>query len=113
MPQRNPNRKTKPGWKIRLEAITASEETNEGFIWFGLVLWYIKHSRIANAKSIFIHINSSISNNSDEYKYCYILHTVKCQSSHISNNAVLHKYIVSMSKNSSISNNPGKHKYTV
>ncbi len=29
-----------------------------------LVLWYINHCRLFNAKSIFIHINSSISNNS-------------------------------------------------
>ena len=36
-------------------------------IWFGLVLWHINHWRFFNAKSIFIHINSSISNNSDKY----------------------------------------------
>ena len=31
---------------------------------FGLVLWHINPCRLFNAKSIFIHINSSISNNS-------------------------------------------------
>ena len=31
---------------------------------FGLVSWHINHHRLFNAKSIFIHINSSISNNS-------------------------------------------------
>ena len=31
---------------------------------FGLALWHINHYRLFNAKSIFIHINSSISNNS-------------------------------------------------
>ena len=28
-------------------------------VWFGLVIWYINHCRLSNAKSIFIHINSS------------------------------------------------------
>ena len=32
-------------------------------VWFGLVLWHINHCRLFNVKSIFIHINSSISNN--------------------------------------------------
>ena len=32
--------------------------------WFGLVLWYINYCRLFNAKSIFIRLNSSISNNS-------------------------------------------------
>ena len=31
---------------------------------FGLVLWHINHCRLFNVKSIFIQINSSISNNS-------------------------------------------------
>ena len=35
-----------------------------GFVWFGLVLWDINHCRLFNAKSIFIHKNSSISNDS-------------------------------------------------
>ena len=35
-----------------------------GLFWFDLVLWHINHYRLFNAKSIFIHINSSISNNS-------------------------------------------------
>ena len=38
-------------------------------VWFCLVLWHINHWRLFNAKSISIHINSFISNNSvkDEY----------------------------------------------
>ena len=32
-----------------------------GLVWFGLVLWHINHCWLFNAKSIFIHINSSIS----------------------------------------------------
>ena len=32
-------------------------------VWFGLVLWHINHCRLFIAKSIFIHINSSVSNN--------------------------------------------------
>ena len=36
---------------------------------FGLVLWHINRCRLFNAKSIFIHINSSISNNSVQHKY--------------------------------------------
>ena len=34
------------------------------YIWFDWVLWYTNHCRLFNAWSIFIHINSSISNNS-------------------------------------------------
>ena len=33
------------------------------YILFGLVLWHINHSRLFNAKSIFVHINSSVLNN--------------------------------------------------
>ena len=36
---------------------------------FRLVLWHINNSRLFNAKSIFIHTNSSISNNSVNHKY--------------------------------------------
>ena len=42
---------------------------NSGLNWFGLVLWHINHCRLFNAKSIFIHINSSISKNSVLHKY--------------------------------------------
>ena len=31
--------------------------------WFGLVLWHINHCMLFNTKSIFIHVNSSTSNN--------------------------------------------------
>ena len=33
-------------------------------VWFSLVLWHINHCWLFNVKSIFIHKNSSISNNS-------------------------------------------------
>ena len=36
---------------------------------FCLVLWHINHYRLFNIKSIFMHINSSISNNSVKHKY--------------------------------------------
>ena len=36
---------------------------------FGLVLWHINHCRLFNAKSMFIQINSSISN---KYKYSFL-----------------------------------------
>ena len=41
-------------------------------VWFGLILWYINHCRLFNTRSIFIHINSSISNNSVLYKYKFL-----------------------------------------
>ena len=40
-------------------------------LWFGLVLWHINLCRLFNAKSIFIHINSYVSNNSVLYKYSF------------------------------------------
>ena len=41
--------------------------TIRGKVWFGfgLVLWHINHFRLFNAKSIFMHVNSFISYNSD------------------------------------------------
>ena len=33
-------------------------------VWFGLVLWHVNHCWLFNAKSIFKHMNSSVSNNS-------------------------------------------------
>ena len=58
-------------------------------VWFGLVLWHINHCRLLNAKSSFIHINSSISNDSVQHKYIFFcLHTVKCKNTSISNNLV-------------------------
>ena len=57
--------------------------------WFGLVLWHINHCRLFNAKSIFIRINSSISNISVWYQYSlFCLHTVKYKNSSVSNNSV-------------------------
>ena len=45
--------------------VTTMEEGGlVGLVWFGLVLWHINHCNLFNAKSIFIHITSSISNNS-------------------------------------------------
>ena len=38
----------------------------------GLGLWHINHCWLFNAKSVFIHINSSISNNSAQYKYNFL-----------------------------------------
>ena len=35
---------------------------NEDLEWFRLVLWHTNYSRLFNAKSIFIHINCSLSN---------------------------------------------------
>ena len=42
-------------------------------VWFGLILWYINHCWLFNAKSICIHINNSILNNSISYKYSFLL----------------------------------------
>ena len=85
------------------------------FIYLGL--WHINICRLFNARSTFIQINTSISNNSPQHKYSLIvktflfqtiqfsqrvllqtiqfsisigfgLHTVKCQNSSISNNSV-------------------------
>ena len=36
-------------------------------VWFGFMIWHINHHRLFNAKSIFIHINNSTSNNSVKY----------------------------------------------
>ena len=53
--------------------LTKAKETNlldysfmlgVSLVWFGLVLWHINPCRLFNAKSIFIQIISSISNNS-------------------------------------------------
>ena len=38
-------------------------------------LWYINLCRLFNAKSIFIQINSSISNNTVSYKYSFFVYT--------------------------------------
>ena len=43
----------------------------DGLFWFGLVLWHIYHCRLFNANSVFIHTNSSISNNSTEMQSVY------------------------------------------
>ena len=56
--------------------------------WLGRVLWHINHCRLFNAKSIFIHINRSISTNLVYYKYGFCLFIVKCQNSSISGNSV-------------------------
>ena len=71
---------------------TVHQNLEKSLVWFGLVLWHINHCRLLNAKSIFIHINSSISNNSVPHKYIFCLHTFKCQDSSISNNSVQYKY---------------------
>ena len=56
-------------WLINLDLISTPAEKfyiwrlgNHvyGLIWYGLVLWYINHWWFFNARSIFVHINSSI-----------------------------------------------------
>ena len=47
-------------WRERVKDICASGTT----WWWWWVLWHINHCMLFNAKSILIHINSSISNNS-------------------------------------------------
>ena len=48
-------------------------------VWFGWVLWHINNCWLFNAKSIFIHINSSISNNSVLRKCSFCLNTfIRC-----------------------------------
>ena len=59
-------------WMIKnnvLCKIEVPQNYHSGLLWFGLVLWHINHCRLFNAKSIFIHINSSISNCSVKHKY--------------------------------------------
>ena len=57
-------------------------------IWSGLVLWRVNHRRLFYAESIFILINSSISNNAIQQNYIFCLQTVKYRNSSISNNSV-------------------------
>ena len=47
----------------------------DSLVWFGLVLWHINRCRLSNTKSIFIHINTSNSINSTQYKYSFCLHS--------------------------------------
>ena len=53
----------------RAELLDMGDKGGEVIRWFCLVLWYIKHFRLFYSKSIFIQINSSISNNSVKHKY--------------------------------------------
>ena len=53
-----------PPPKIRLIWKTKYIDLNRMKLMFGLVLWHVNHCRLFNAKSIFIHINSSVSTNS-------------------------------------------------
>ena len=46
-----------------LESISSDLHNNDVGWLVGWVLWHINHCRLFNAKSIFIHINSSIPNN--------------------------------------------------
>ena len=48
----------------RCEMVKALSNNKNRFRWLSLVLWHINHCRLFNAKSIFIHIHSSISDNS-------------------------------------------------
>ena len=46
-----------------LAALKMLQQPREGcLVWFNWVSWHTNHWRLFNAKSIFIHINSSISN---------------------------------------------------
>ena len=68
------------GRSITLHVFVQSKKgMKHGVVWFGLVLYHTNQCRLFNAKSIFIHINSSISNNSAKHK---------CQNSTISNNTI-------------------------
>ena len=59
------------------------------FVWLHFVLLHINHCSFFDAKSIFIHINSSIPNNSVQHKYrLFCLHRVNSQNCSISNNSV-------------------------
>ena len=54
-----------------------------GLVWF--ILWHINHCRLFHAKSIFIHINSSISNNSVQHKNIFVYTQLNVKNSSISN----------------------------
>ena len=51
-------------FRVRTNNVTFVKMIPTKTVCFSLVLWHINHCRLSNAKSIFIHINSSISNNS-------------------------------------------------
>ena len=55
-------------WKFLKELRTSLHNIRE-VVWFGLVLWHINYCKLFNAKSIYIHINSSILNNSVQQRY--------------------------------------------
>ena len=55
--------KAKSGWEIRLET-QIKNIGKHGLLMVGRVLWHINLCRLFNAKSIFMQIISSISNNS-------------------------------------------------
>ena len=50
-------------WRLAYVVTLHSGSVDFGLIWFGLILWHINHCRLFNAESIFIRMNSSISNN--------------------------------------------------
>ena len=69
-------------WVNQLFSISKGDAYTYAFLWdlgFDLVWSHINYCKLFNAKSIFIHINSSISNNSVQHKYNFCLHTVKCK----------------------------------
>ena len=81
------------------------------FVTFGLVLWHINHCRLFNAKSIFIHRNSSISNNSVQHKNSFFysqlnVKTILLQTIQFGTSTQFN------GKKSSISNNSAQHKYS-
>ena len=56
-------------YKNMYKSLKSCKNVDFGLVWFGLVLWHINHCSLFNAKSISIHMNRSISNNSVQHKY--------------------------------------------
>ena len=79
----NPVLNTNMGWikeRMRNILLRPYNEVNDiqekGSVLFDL--WYINYRWLFNGKSIFIHLNSSISNNSVLHTYTVIQHVYKC-----------------------------------
>ena len=56
---------SRPGSNGKEMVLHIPQITKARLDWCGLVSWHINHCGSFNAKSIFIHINSSVSNNLD------------------------------------------------
>ena len=55
----------------------------KGWLVAWLILWYIKLCRLFNARSIFIQIDSFISNNSVLHKYSLIVKKISISSNYV------------------------------